>query len=162
LGTGVSHAHKFFKIAVETAESLCSPAILVSHDRAPIPESLPADVHWIAHAPFERLLPQCAAIVHHGGIGTCARALQAGIPQLIVPLAYDQFDNAARLARMGVARVASYDRLSPQTLRSGLEQLLQSETVRENCRRFASKLQTERGASRLADLAESLLNPSGS
>ena len=158
LGTGVGHARQFFTIAVQTAESLGSPAILVSHNRAQIPEHLPAAVQWIEHSPFERLLPNCAAIVHHGGIGTCARALQAGIPQVIVPLAFDQFDNAARCARIGVARIASYEKLSAKTLRACLEQLLQSRTVRENCQKCASRLPTERGVSRLADIAESFLN----
>jgi len=40
-------------------------------------------------------------LVHHGGIGTSAQALTAGIPQLVVPFAHDQFDNAARLMRLG-------------------------------------------------------------
>jgi rhamnosyltransferase subunit B len=50
------------------------------------------------------LLPQVAALVHHGGIGTTAAALAAGIPQLIAPFAFDQFDNAARTVRLGVGQ----------------------------------------------------------
>jgi UDP:flavonoid glycosyltransferase YjiC (YdhE family) len=41
-------------------------------------------------------------MVHHGGIGTTARALQAGIPQLICGVAYDQPDNGDRVRELGV------------------------------------------------------------
>ena len=54
--------------------------------------------------PFDRLLPQVQLLVHHGGIGTAVDALRAGVPQWLVPSAHDQPDNAARLARLGVAR----------------------------------------------------------
>ena len=54
--------------------------------------------------PFSSVFPLCAAVVHHGGIGTCAQALAAGVPQLTMPLAFDQPDNATRLSRLGVAR----------------------------------------------------------
>nr|MBA3625578.1 glycosyltransferase [Methylibium sp.] len=56
----------------------------------------------VAYAPFDALLPRLATLVHHGGIGTCAEALAAGVPQIVVPFAHDQFDNAARLERLGL------------------------------------------------------------
>jgi UDP:flavonoid glycosyltransferase YjiC (YdhE family) len=65
---------------------------------------LPPSIQVAAHLPFDALLPQVAVLVHHGGIGTTAAALAAGIPQLVIPFAFDQFDNAARVARLGVGR----------------------------------------------------------
>jgi len=64
-----------------------------------LPAPLPPFVRKCAFAPFTELFPLCAALMHHGGIGTTARALAAGTPQLILPLAYDQPDNAARVKR---------------------------------------------------------------
>jgi rhamnosyltransferase subunit B len=58
-------------------------------------------VRHVAFAPFHELLPLCASVVHHDGIGTTARALAAGTPQLVLPLAWDQPDNAARVRRLG-------------------------------------------------------------
>ena len=49
------------------------------------------------------MLPRARALVHHGGIGTTAQALAAGVPQLIMPLGFDQFDNAARCRTLGVS-----------------------------------------------------------
>jgi UDP:flavonoid glycosyltransferase YjiC (YdhE family) len=41
-------------------------------------------------------------VVHHGGVGTTAKALAAGVPQVVVPVAYDQPDNGRRVVRLGV------------------------------------------------------------
>jgi UDP:flavonoid glycosyltransferase YjiC (YdhE family) len=47
------------------------------------------------------VLPRCSRFVHHGGIGTCAAAMKAGIFSYLVPMAHDQFDNAARVENLG-------------------------------------------------------------
>jgi hypothetical protein len=65
------------------------------------------------YAPFSQLLSRSAALVHHGGIGTAAHALKAGVPQLVAPCCYDQFDNAAHLRRLGVSRTVARDRYTP-------------------------------------------------
>ena len=64
---------------------------------------MPEWAFYAAYAPFSALLPRLSLLIHHGGIGTSAQALAAGIPQTIVPFAHDQFDNAARLRRLGVS-----------------------------------------------------------
>lgn len=51
----------------------------------------------VEHAPLSRLLPRAVAFVHHAGVGSCAEGLASGIPQIVTPFAFDQFDNAARL-----------------------------------------------------------------
>jgi rhamnosyltransferase subunit B len=56
---------------------------------------------YARYSPFSQLLPQCAALVHHGGIGSCAQALAAGIPQIIQPCAHDQFENARCVQALG-------------------------------------------------------------
>ena len=57
--------------------------------------------------PLSRLLLHTTAIVHHGGIGTCAQGLAAGVPHLVRPMSFDQFDNSRRLMRLGVAEEIS-------------------------------------------------------
>ena len=64
-----------------------------------------AGAYRIPFAPFDVLLPRAQLIVHHAGIGTMAEALRAGIPQLLVPGAHDQPDNANRLQNLGLGRV---------------------------------------------------------
>ncbi len=61
----------------------------------------------LLHAPtltaHDLLLSRCAAVLHHGGSGTAAAALAAGVPQVVVPLQFDQPFWAARLEQLGVA-----------------------------------------------------------
>ncbi len=60
------------------------------------------DLLMIGYAPHSRLFRRAAAVVHHGGVGTTGQAMHAGIAQLVVPFFGDQFDNAARIVRLGL------------------------------------------------------------
>jgi UDP:flavonoid glycosyltransferase YjiC (YdhE family) len=60
-----------------------------------------ANTMVVASAPYHELFPRSRMIVHSGGIGTTAQALRSGRPQVVVPFAFDQFDNAERVARLG-------------------------------------------------------------
>ncbi|XP_009780128.1 sterol 3-beta-glucosyltransferase isoform X2 [Nicotiana sylvestris] len=53
--------------------------------------------------PYNWLFPRCAAAIHHGGSGSTAAALQAGVPQVICPFMLDQFYWAERMCWLGVA-----------------------------------------------------------
>lgn len=80
-------------------------------------EALPETILRLDEAPHDWLLPRAAAMVHHGGAGTTAAALRAGIPSLVVPYFGDQRFWGERLHRLGVApqpiprRALSVDRL---------------------------------------------------
>ena len=121
-GTGMTQAHAFFTCALQTVTALQQRALFVTRFPETLPDALPAEVWVTDHLPFDRLLPQVAALVHHGGIGTTAAALAAGIPQLIAPFAFDQFDNAARTVRLGVGQRCAT--LHPEHWQAGLAPLL--------------------------------------
>ena len=61
----------------------------------------------ISSAPHDWLFPHMRCVVHHGGIGTCAAALRAGVPQVICPFMLDQPHNARSMQRLGVCPVAN-------------------------------------------------------
>jgi UDP:flavonoid glycosyltransferase YjiC (YdhE family) len=102
LGTGMAHAAGFFRAAIAACRALGARGILLTKYPGLLPPRLPPTVRHCGFAPFRQLLPLCGAVVHHGGVGTTAAALEAGCPQLVLPLAWDQPDNAARVARLGV------------------------------------------------------------
>ena len=77
--------------------------------------------------------------MHHGGIGTCAQGLAAGLPQLVMPMAYDQLDNATRLKRLGVASQISRKKFRGPAVAEALEPLLADEAVRVAGRRCAEQ-----------------------
>ena len=96
-----------------------------------------------------------AALVHHGGIGTAAQAMAAGVPQLIMALAHDQYDNAARVTRLGIG-----DWLTPTWFTGGrvakrLARLLASADTRGACRQVAERLAPRDGLARTAAVVES-------
>ena len=121
-GTGMTQASAFFACALQTVTTLQQRALFVTRFSENLPNPLPAQVAVADHLPFDRVLPHVAALVHHGGIGTTATALAAGIPQLIAPFAFDQFDNAARVVRLGVGRSGAT--LHPERWVAELEPLL--------------------------------------
>ncbi|SOB83025.1 nucleotide disphospho-sugar-binding domain-containing protein [Streptomyces sp. 1331.2] len=78
-------------------------------DLAPL-GTLPANVRGLPWVPLNELLSRADALVHHGGSGTMLTALQAGLPQLLLPQGADHFINADALTATGAAlRSASED-----------------------------------------------------
>jgi len=65
--------------------------------------ALPKGWRVVRDAPHALLFPRTAAVVHHGGSGTTAQALRAGVPQVLLPLILDQFHHAHRLHLAGIA-----------------------------------------------------------
>ncbi len=100
-GTGYADAGRFLDAALQAARACGARVVLACAFPGAIPARLPPGTMAVAHAPFAALLPRAAALVHHGGIGTMAAAFAAGLPQCISPLAFDQYDNAARVAALG-------------------------------------------------------------
>ena len=97
-GSANLHLAKARKLARDITRRIGGRALLVGKGS---PEfDLPEEMFHLPHVAFEDVLPRCRAIVHHGGIGTASKAFAAGIPQLVIPLAHDQHDNAARIERL--------------------------------------------------------------
>jgi UDP:flavonoid glycosyltransferase YjiC (YdhE family) len=138
LGTGMRHAAGFFRTAVAVCEALGARGLLLTKYPDVVPARLPPGVRHCAFAPFRRLLPRCGAVVHHGGVGTTAAALQAGCPQLVLPMAWDQPDNAARVATLGVGLTLGPRRRGSGHLSRALARLLSPE-VRARCRAVADR-----------------------
>ena len=65
------------------------------------PEDSPLDVYVLREAPYRWLFPQMAAIVHHGGAGTTAEALLAGVPNAVVAFGVDQPYHGRRIHELG-------------------------------------------------------------
>lgn len=84
-----------------------------------------------SYIPLSKLLPRARALVHHGGIGTISQAFAAGIPQLITPFAHDQFDNAARVERLGCGFQLPHSGDAP--LQTSLRGLLEDESIHNSC-----------------------------
>jgi rhamnosyltransferase subunit B len=156
-GTGHQHAARYFNTALKALKRLGRRGLFVTPHAAQLPDPLPSSVMWQAHVPFTSLLPRVAAVVHHGGIGTTAEAFRAGTPQLIVPFAYDQFDNGLRAKRLRVADVLLAKRLSVWRMQKQLAHLLDSRDVIQACCTIAQKMAQKPELSWLLDRTEAVL-----
>jgi rhamnosyltransferase subunit B len=156
-GTAMHDARAFFADAVDASVALGLRALLLAQDAAQLPEVLPPGVIHVPYAPFSLLLPRARALVHHGGVGTLAQALRAGLPQLAVPQAYDQFDNASRLVALGVAHaVFPGEDGTRLPLRDALSALLADTSVPAACARMAADLDGHNAFERVRLALESL------
>ena len=153
-GTANRQAARFFHAGAEACRGLGRRGLLLTRFGEQIPESLPSGVWHAEYAPFGSLLPRAAALVHHGGIGTLAQALRAGCPQLVMPMAFDQPDNALRLARLGVGRYLRPSRFTGPAAARELDALLGSEEVARACRAVASRFDGIDPVARTCDLIE--------
>lgn len=129
-GTGQLHARAFFATAVELARQCGCRAVLLTRKAEQVPRDLPEGIVHCDYAPFSSLLPHARAFVHHGGIGTVAQALAAGVPQLVVAMALDQPDNAERVERLGAGIATSADRFTVAQARPLLERCLRDDGLR--------------------------------
>lgn len=150
-GTATASEQGFFATSVEACKLIGRRGILVSQFAEQMPASLPTSILHVPYAPFSRLLPHAAAFVHHGGIGTTSQAFRAGVPQLIRPVAYDQFDNSFRAVQLGVAVELSSPRYTIQKVADALTRLLESHPIRKRCDKVKAKFNEEQAAQRAAD-----------
>jgi UDP:flavonoid glycosyltransferase YjiC (YdhE family) len=121
-----------------------------------VPDGYP-DICIVPSASFATLFPHATAIVHHGGIGTTALALRAGKPMLVIPGEYSQPDTAARLERLGVARVILRTQFNGASAAAELSALLVTPGYRQAARRAAAVITREDGANSACDAIEALL-----
>jgi len=124
LGSSAVHdAGTFYQESVAAVKRLGCRAVLLAGTNA-IAGPLPEGTLAVAYAPYSKIFPRAACVVHQGGIGTCGQALAAGKPMLVMPYAFDQPDNAARLRRLGVARTVRRKDYSPRRAAAELDRLL--------------------------------------
>ncbi|MEO8023889.1 nucleotide disphospho-sugar-binding domain-containing protein [Polaromonas sp.] len=150
-GTANASSHAFFSASAEACRISGHRAILLAQDVRQVPETMSEEVAHFSYIPFQALLPQVAAIVHHGGIGTTSQALLAGIPQLIRPMGFDQFDNALRAVKLGVAKQLMPRRYGPQSAARALIALTSDDQIRERCAVVARQTAASRGVQGCCD-----------
>ncbi|TWT99095.1 MurG-like transferase [Botrimarina colliarenosi] len=138
-GSAMRYGERFFAAAIDACGRLGRRGVLLTKYPEQLPAALPDTVIAPGFTPLGRLLPRSAGFVHHGGIGSSARGLAAGVPQLIQPMAFDQFDNAWRLRRLGVADELRAERFSGERAAKKLGRLLESSAVAEATRTWKER-----------------------
>lgn len=151
---------RFYEESVDVAQRLGVRAVLLAGaERAPALATHHRDSVFVADAaPHSLLFPRVSAVVHQCGMGTLGTALHAGVPQLAVPFANDQPDNAARLVRLGVARTVPQAAYRGSRVVRELGRLLDTVSYRARAETLAAVVRTENGAETAADCLEQALD----
>jgi UDP:flavonoid glycosyltransferase YjiC (YdhE family) len=153
-GSANRQAVQFFREGMDAIARLGCRALLVTGYRDHVPPSLPASVHHASYASFAALFPRVKAVVHHGGVGTCAQALAAGVPQVVMPMGFDQPDNAARLTRLKVGETIPPRRFSGTRVAAALDRLLGQNEVAVECARCRDRIAEMKATRWACDLIE--------
>ncbi|MGA3327914.1 MAG: glycosyltransferase [Terriglobia bacterium] len=151
--SAVQSAGNFYHESIAAVQRLGSRAVLLVGGNS-FQEPLPSGTVAFPYAPFSNIFSRAAVIVHQGGIGTCAQALAAGRPMLVVPFAFDQPDNAARLQRLGVGRTIPRKHYTAQRAFSELQPLLSDPTYAASAVDVAHNIAKENGVLAASDAIE--------
>lgn len=153
-GSYVSTRHDLFELATQVTKQLGLRAIFLTQYAEQIPSPLPKHVFHASYVSLKNLLPHVQTFVHHGGIGTLAQALRAGIPHLTCPMAYDQFDNAKTLESLGVGRTIEMDKITHENLTEALQNLASEPSYRQSAQAIAQHRFKTNGAALLCEQIE--------
>jgi UDP:flavonoid glycosyltransferase YjiC (YdhE family) len=146
-----------YRDSIAAVRAAGARALVIGATPGVVPAPLPNDVCALPFAPFSAIYPRCAAVIHHGGIGTAAQALRAGVPQLVVPWGLDQFWTGAQVQRIGAGRVVPHRRYTAAQAAAMLGERLQSPAYRQRCAAIALKIGAEDGVGTLCDAIQDLL-----
>ncbi|HMJ95112.1 MAG TPA: nucleotide disphospho-sugar-binding domain-containing protein, partial [Thermoleophilaceae bacterium] len=107
--------------------------------------------------PQTAILPQCDLLITHGGNNTVAEAFNFGLPVIVTPLFWDQYDNAQRVHDTGFGhRLASYT-FEDEEFLGAIERLLADQALAERMKRISAELTAAPGRIKAAELVEQMV-----
>jgi UDP:flavonoid glycosyltransferase YjiC (YdhE family) len=154
-GSAMAHGGRFFHEAVKAMQMLGRRGLLLTQYPETVPD-LPPSVRHAAWAPMSEVLKRASALVYHGGIGTCAQALRAGVPHLVMHMAHDQLDNLSRIQDLGVGDGAAPGKFKARWIAEQVDWLTGDAAIRASCADVATRFQPERWMEQTCELIESL------
>jgi|GEM_PF-1676885 len=132
MGLGSALPLHFQQPYLALARATDEPMVLVGADRTTLTEelgALPSHIHVVDYAPYASLFRLARGVLHHGGVGTVAQALDAGVPQAVLGFGNDMFDNGERVQEMGCGVVGDGRKVTPKKLRRMLARLREDDVI---------------------------------
>jgi sterol 3beta-glucosyltransferase len=118
-------------------------------------EALPETVFITGSVPYSWLFPRMAAVVHHGGAGTTAAGLAAGVPSIITPFMGDQPFWAQRIYRLGVGpRPIPRRRLTVERLSEAIRIAISNVEMRQAAASLGECIRAEDGVARAVEMIQ--------
>lgn len=158
-GSAGSTMQRFFSESVLAAGRIGARAMLVTNFPEQVPRDLPAGIQVFRYLPFSRLLPRSALLVYHGGIGSLAQGIKSGVPHLVVPHGFDQFDSGWRIEQLRLGRCVPASRYRASRIAPLLRRLLDDAALSERCRQSAGRVDSAAALARACELLEGIAAP---
>lgn len=160
IGFGSMHtknADKLTETVVQALDTVGLRGVIHSGWGALSHNNLPDTVLPIGSVPHDWLFPRMAAVVHHGGAGTTAAGLRAGVPSIITPFFGDQFFWSRRVAAIGAGpRPIAIKNLTPARLAKALRVATEDTEVLDGAARVGEAIRDEDGVARVVEVLGSL------
>lgn len=158
-GSMVDHEREeITRIIVEALERAEQRAILLGGWGELGTGDLPDFLLRVDQVPHDWLFPRMAAVVHHGGAGTTAAGLRAGVPSVIVSFFADQPFWGWRVHQLGAGpRWIPRQKLTAEKLAVAIQQAVGDETIRQRAAAIGERIRAEDGVGRGVELVERFL-----
>lgn len=151
----VLDAGSFFEESARAARIAGVPAVLVAGPGAEAIQDT-SELCAVAYAPYSKLFPRTALIVHQGGVGTTAQAMRAGRPMLVMPYSHDQPDNARRVRRLGIASVIRRQEYTAERAARRIRRMLDEPRYAARAAEVGAALKQENGLKHACDALDAL------
>jgi len=148
---------RFYRTSLNAIWSSGARALVIGAPPGALPDPLPDWIYALPYAPFSHIYPRCAAVIHHGGIGTTAQGLRAGVPQMIAPWGADQFFHGAQITRLGAGHWMTRRAYRPTKATKALRTLLTMPRYQQAASAIATQIAGEDGVTTLCDAIEAAM-----
>ncbi len=118
----------------------------------------PPHVHIDQYIPQSAVLPECDAVVTHGGSGTVMAALVHGLPMVVIPIAADQPANAQRIAELNLGRVVGPHERTPEAIGEAVRAILDDSGYRDRVCALRDEVASLPGSDAAVHLLERIAN----
>lgn len=146
-------ARRLANLAIEAVAMSKQRAVLLGGWAAAHERDLPDYVHAIESAPHDWLFPRVAAVVHHGGAGTTAAGLRAGIPTVITPFMGDQPYWGQRVHALGIGpKPIMQKKLTARRLADAITQATTDEEMQQRATALGEKIRAENGVAQAVEI----------
>ncbi|MBA9037382.1 sterol 3beta-glucosyltransferase [Bacillus aryabhattai] len=124
-------------------------------------EEIAEDILFVKDIPHEWLFPKMSAVVHHGGAGTTAEGLRAGVPSIIVPYGNDQFAWGRKIHELGAgAKAIPRKELTAEKLSAAIS-YTQVNEIQSKAQEIGKQIRAEKGAEKAAQVIINTLETFG-
>jgi UDP:flavonoid glycosyltransferase YjiC (YdhE family) len=146
-GSMVSHnPEETAELVLQAIQLTGQRAILQSGWSGLRKSDLPDTVLMVDSIPHSWLFPRVAAVVHHGGAGTTAAGLRAGVPSIVIPVFGDQPFWGHRVAELGVGTdPIPRKQLTAERLAEAIQKVVSNQAMRQRATTLGAKIQAEDG-----------------